>query len=184
MSFNILIATIGRPTLQRMLDSLSPQLVESDCLTIVFDGRATIPEFNVSGFKCKVNQFCEPVALGFWGHAIRNKYASLLEKKDFVMHADDDDCYYPNVFPELRALCKSTNTLYVAKIRHRNGVHVPEGAFIKINHIGTPCGIIPYDLNTKGTWTSVYGGDGRFYEQIASLGNPIVFLPTLIYHVR
>ena len=184
MSFNILIATVGRPSLQRMLDSLSPQLVESDCLTLVFDGRAAIPEFNLTKFKCKVNQFCEPVALGFWGHGIRNKYASLLEKRDFVMHADDDDYYYPDVFAELRLLCKSTNTLYIAKMRHMNGVHLPQGPFIRVNHIGTPCGIIPYDLNTKGKWITAYGGDGKFYEQIASLGSPIVFLSTLIYHVR
>lgn len=184
MTFNILIATVGRPTLQRMLNSLSPQLSESDCLTLVFDGHATIPEFNLKDFKCKVQQYCEPVALGFWGHGIRNKYAPLLEKRDFVMHADDDDYYYPSVFPELRALCTCTNTLYIAKMRHSNGTHLPEGMFIAVNHIGTPCGIIPYELNKKGTWLSRYGGDGLFYEKIAALGNPIVHLSTLIYHVR
>jgi len=183
-SLNVLIATVGRPTLQRMLDSLSPQLSESDCLTLVFDGHATIPEFNLSSFKCKVTQYCEPVALGFWGHGIRNKYASLLEKKDFIMHADDDDHYYPNVFSELRTLCSDTNTLYIAKMRTPYGRILPEGSFITVNHIGTPCGIIPYELNMKGTWATAYGGDGRFYEQIAALGNPIVHLSTLIYHVR
>jgi hypothetical protein len=183
-SFNILIATVGRPTLQRMLDSLSPQLSESDCLTLVFDGHATIPEFNTLGFKCKVQQYCEPVALGFWGHAIRNKYAPLLEKRDFVMHADDDDHYYPNVFPELKSLCSDTNTLYIAKMRDAYGRNLPDGSFIKLDHIGTPCGIIPYELNMKGTWLTRYGGDGLFYQEISALGNPIVHLSTLIYHVR
>jgi hypothetical protein len=167
-----------------MLDSLSPQLSESDCLTLVFDGHATIPEFNISNFKCKVTQYCEPVALGYWGHGIRNKYASLLEKKDFIMHADDDDHYYPNVFPELRALCSDTNTLYIAKMRHVHGSILPPGSFIRLNNIGTPCGIIPYELNMKGTWAQAYGGDGRFYEQIASTGTPVGYLSTLIYHVR
>lgn len=183
-SFNILIATVGRPSLQRMLDSLKPQLEEEDCLTIVFDGKTEIPEFNISGFKCKVNQHCEPAALGFWGHGIRNKYALLLEKRDFVMHADDDDYYYPNVFPELRALCTVRNTLYIAKMRHSNGAHLPEGPFIRVNHIGTPCGIIPYELNMKGHWHTAYGGDGQFYEQLARTGISVGYLPTLIYHVR
>lgn len=182
-SFNILIATVGRPTLQRMLDSLSPQLEEQDCLTLVFDGKSTIPEFNISGFKCKVTQYCEPAALGFWGHGIRNKYASLLEKKDFIMHADDDDHYYPNVFSQLRQLCNSTNKLYIAKMACGNRV-LPEGAFIRICHIGTPCGIIPYELNMKGHWHTSYGGDGKFYEQLAATKTPTEFLPTLIYHVR
>jgi|UniRef100_A0A6C0B0W5 hypothetical protein len=183
-TFNVLIATVGRPTLQRMLDSLSPQLSESDCLTLVFDGNATIPEFNLKDFKCKVQQYCEPVALGFWGHGIRNKYAPLLEKRDFVMHADDDDYYYPSVFPELRTSCSDTNTLYIAKLRTPYGSILPDCSFIEVNHIGTPCGIIPYELNKKGTWLPRYGGDGLFYQQIAALGNPIVHLSTLIYHVR
>ena len=183
-TFKILIATVGRPTLQRMLDSLSPQLEEEDCLTIVFDGKSEIPSFNISGFKCKVNQYCEPVALGFWGHAIRNKYASLLEKRDFIMHADDDDYYYPNVFPELRALCQRKDSLYIAKMRHSNGAHLPDGLFIAVNHIGTPCGIIPYELNMKGTWAAAYGGDGKFYEQLARTGTSVGYLSTLIYHVR
>jgi hypothetical protein len=85
MTFNLLVATVGRPTLQRLLDSLSPQLEEHDCLTLVFDGHSRHPPVNLSAFKCKVTMYCEPVALGCWGHGIRNKYASFLEKKDFVM---------------------------------------------------------------------------------------------------
>lgn len=182
-SFNVLIATVGRPSLQRMLDSLSPQLEEQDCLTLVFDGKSEIPKFNLSGFKCKVNQYYEPAALGFWGHGIRNKYASLLEKKDFIMHADDDDYYYPDAFSQLRNLCMSTNTLYIARMMFGNRV-LPEGPFIRIDHIGTPCGIIPYELNMKGNWHTSYGGDGRFYEQLAATKTPTEFLSTLIYHVR
>ena len=183
-TFNILIATVGRPTLQRMLNSLKPQLEEEDCLTIVFDGKSKIPTFNTSGFKCKVNQYCEPVALGFWGHSIRNKYASLLEKRDFIMHADDDDYYYSNVFPDLRTLCVETNTLYIAKMRYNGGIELPKGNCIAICNIGTPCGIIPYDLNMKGTWASEYGGDGRFYEQLARTGTAVSYLSTVIYHIR
>ena len=184
MTFNVLIATIGRPTLQRMLNSLSPQLQEDDCLTIVFDGRSYIPNFDVSAFKCKVVQYFEPVALGSWGHAIRNKYASLLEHRDFIMHADDDDIYLPNVFSELHKECLDRETLYIAKMRCQDRVVIPQGNFIRINHIGTPNGIIPYSLNTKGQWKYQYGGDGLFYEGLSKLAKNISFLDTIIYSVR
>jgi hypothetical protein len=182
-SFNVLIATVGRPSLQRMLDSLSPQLEEQDCLTLVFDGKSEIPKFNLSGFKCKVNQYCEPAALGFWGHGIRNKYASLLDKTDFVMHADDDDSYLPNVFSELRSKCIDNDSLYIAKMKIGNRI-VPEGNFIKINHIGTPNGIIPYKFNMLSKWESFVGGDGKFYELLSSLVSKVEYLDLLMYQVR
>jgi len=184
MTFHVLIATIGRPTLQRMLDSLSPQLDESDCLTIVYDGKSELPSFNLSALKCKVNQHIEPVALGSWGHAIRNKYAPLIEKRDFVMHADDDDIYLPGVFAELRRQCVDTQTLYIAKMHVRKiGRIIPEGDFIKINHIGTPNGIIPHELNSKSTWKYQYGGDGLFYEELSRFAKNVSFLSTVIYLV-
>jgi hypothetical protein len=181
LSFNILIATIGRPSLQIMLDSLREQLQEQDCLTLVFDGHSSIPEFNLN-FKCKVIQYFEPVALGSWGHGIRNKYASLLEKRDFIMHADDDDIYLP-VFYELRSKCINKDTLYIAKInltKYRK--IIPEGNFIRLNHIGTPNGIIPYELNKTSFWKHVYGGDGLFYEDLSKKSH-VEYLPTIIYQV-
>ena len=48
MSINVLIATIGKPILQRMINSLADQLTENDCLTIVFDGHKSIPKFDLS----------------------------------------------------------------------------------------------------------------------------------------
>jgi len=181
MSFHILIATIGRPYLQIMLDSLREQLQEQDCLTIVFDGHSTVPYFKLN-FKCKVNQYTEPVALGSWGHGIRNKYAFLLEKRDFIMHADDDDIYLP-VFDELRSKCINKDTLYIAKIiLTKQRVIIPEGNFIKLNHIGTPNGIIPYELNKCSVWKLKYGGDGLFYEDLSKKSN-VEYLSTVIYIV-
>lgn len=190
VTFNVLIATIGRPSLQRMLDSLLPQLTEQDCLTIVFDGNSELPYFDFTHAKCKVNQYCEPVALGYWGHAIRNKYASLLEKRDFVLHADDDDTYFPQVFDKLRQRCLR-NMLYIARMKLPDGRIIPQyskgfiipKSVIKLQNIGTPCGIIPYELNIKGHWKHCSGGDWLFYESIKKLTN-ITYLDLLLYNVR
>jgi hypothetical protein len=182
-SFHILIATVNRPTLQRMLNSLLPQLTEDDHVTIVFDGFSDIPKFDLTHAKCIIHQFCEPTPLGFWGHGIRNKYANLLEKTDFVMHADDDDSYLPNVFSELRSKCVNKDSLYIAKMKIGNRI-VPAGNFIKLNDIGTPNGIIPHKFNILSTWESFVGGDGRFYEKLASIVSNVEHLNLLIYQVR
>jgi len=183
-TFNVLIATVGRPGLQNMLNSLSPQLSERDCLTVVFDGKSKIPsDFDFSKFKCKINLFNEPIALKYWGHGIRNKYASLLEKRDFIMHADDDDTYTSNAFDTIRSTIIDINTLYIFKFFYNNNPF-PTKHEIKEGNIGTPMGIIPYELNNKGEWLHRYGGDGAFYEQIARNATNIVFCNEIIYILR
>lgn len=143
MSFHVLIATIGRPSLESMLHGLKKELGPEDALTIVFDGHSKEPNFDLTNFQCKVTSFCEPKALGASGHAIRNKYKNVLERRDFVMHADDDDIYVPGIFHKLRAQCTNTQQLYIAKMQDWNKVVVPKEAVLKPSHVGTPCGIIP-----------------------------------------
>ncbi len=108
-TFHILITSIGRPQLVRQINSLIPQLNENDHITIVFDG-VDIMKLDTKKAKCKIHLYKENKKLGFWGHAIRNKYAKLIEKTDFVLHADDDDYYLDNVFNRLRKKCKDKNT--------------------------------------------------------------------------
>ena len=183
-SFNILIATIGRPTLQNMLNSLKDQLKEQDCITIVFDGVDSIPEFDISNFKCKINQYNEPNSLGYWGHGIRTKYSCLIDKKDFVLHADDDDTYLPYVFDNLRNICLDKDSLYIGKMITACRRILPETNEIKRNNIGTPCGIIPYNINKHTIWPFEWGGDGMFYEEISKKSNQISYLDVILYKVR
>jgi hypothetical protein len=181
-TFNVLIATIARPSLQNMINSLAPQLKEDDCLTIVFDGHSSIPNFNLSQMKCKIHQYFEPIALGHYGHGIRNKYASLLEKRDFVMHADDDDIYLPNSFDQLRNLCTDSDVLYIGKISFSTfKLILPPDNSIRQNSIGTPCGIIPFENNKKSLWELRYGGDGGFYINLAKISPKIEYLELIMY---
>jgi hypothetical protein len=190
-TFHVLIATIGRPALINMLNSLKPQLTEADCLTVVYDGR-TCPDKSIyDGFKCKVNIFEEPVALGYWGHGIRNKYASLLEPRDFVLHADDDNRYHSSAFVYFRNMIDDKSTLYVAKTVYQDNkklIVMPSTPIIKVGNIDTGCGIIPFELNKRGTWQPIYGGDGKFYEELAAIQiaerKPIVFLDKITYLIR
>lgn len=177
-SVHILIASIGRDSLQRMLDTILPFLTEIDHLTIVFDG---VQPTNVNlETRGQVHVHSEPVALGFWGHGIRNKYAPLLEKTDFVMHADDDDAYLPNAFTDVRNTCVDTDTLYVMKMYFYQFTF-PKTPEIKICNIGTPNGIIPYELNKKGKWGDVVGGDGEFYVSLLEHTDKIIFTDHIIY---
>lgn len=179
-SINILIATIGRPTLQTMLDSILPNITQNDHVTIVFDG--VQPTKLRLATRGHVHIHHEPTALGFWGHGIRNKYKTLLVRTDFVLHADDDDVYTPRTFEILRRMCVDTNALYIAKMDFKGRI-VPRQAAIVQDDIGTPNGIIPYDLNAQGTWGDYVGGDGEFYRGIAN-GVNVFYINHVLYKVR
>jgi len=179
-SFHVLIASIGRPSLQRMIDSLISQLRACDHVTVVFDGVVAIP-IDCIGALFQLHTTEQSPALGSWGHGIRNTYARKIQRTDFVMHADDDDIYLPGTFDRLRELCKSRVCLYIAKFKRSNGTIFPLQTYVKEGEIGTPCGIIPFDLNPLGTWLPRRGGDGKFYEAISRKAKFIKFLDILIY---
>lgn len=186
VSFNILIASIGRPTLLDMLNSLKTQLTENDIITIVFDGVKPSFEINTHNFLCKIQIHYNKTNLGHWGHGIRNKYSSIIEKRDFILHADDDDIYLDNAFNLLRQDCIDTNCLYIARMSFKpfENRFVPERDEIVEAHIGTPNGIIPYELNKKSIWELRYGGDFNFYKGLEQNANNIVFLSHIIYQIK
>lgn len=192
-TFHILVATNGRPSMIKLVDSLRDQLLENDGLTIVFDGpdaynRSKYDDSWISGFKSKVNIIVQDKNTGFWGHPIRQKHVSLLDPKTtFVMHADDDDYYLPNSFNKLRTICNDSNTLYIAKMDylHNSDLIIPrQNLIIKESDIGNPNGITPYDLAPLGTWGNNYLGDFEYYNTLQKHVNNIVFLDEVIYRVN
>jgi hypothetical protein len=186
-TFHVLIATINRPCLSRMLKSLETQLLPGDYLTLVFDNHAEVPpeaHALVASFVCTVRLFAEPKALGFWGHAIRNKYRKLLDSTTFVMHADDDDTYDLDAFSKLRQVCTDPNTLYIAKMK-QGPVCIPRpNRPLKTNNIGTPNGIIPFALNKECRFQLRHGGDGMFYEALVERATSIEQLDMVVYYVK
>lgn len=187
-TFHILIATIGRKTLQNMLNSLLPQLSAVDCVTVVYDGFDAnhMPTFNFSQATCKVNQLCEPVSLGYWGHGIRNKYANLLEPRDFVLHADDDNIYLPGAFKYMREKCTDFTKLYILETSNSfNAKSLSNNKILKVGNVDTANGVIPYEYNKQSKWGLKIGGDGEFYVSLqAKYPTNIIFLHKLIYLFR
>lgn len=191
-TFHILIATAGKPCLINMLNSLKDQLNENDAITIIFDGENGLKQSSISndwliGHKSKINIIEQIPNLGFWGHGIRNKYQGILEPKTtYILNADDDDIYVPDTFNKLRRLCINPSTLYIAKflVKSKNVIVPSQNIKITQDDIGTPCGIIPFDIAAKSTWEHRYGGDFNYYDNIQKYCQQIKFLDLIIYYVN
>jgi hypothetical protein len=182
-SFHILLATIGKISILKMLKLLKNQLTKIDFLTIVFDGREKSKNIDIItkayfDFKCKVNIIVEPTNLGYWGHGIRNKHNDL--EGDFIYHIDDDDIILNNTFDTIRKHCTDTNIIYIFKIILENNKIVWRKPELEINYISTQSGVIPKELNKIGYWELKYGGDYHFYKSICNEKNTI-FIDKVIY---
>lgn len=182
-SIHVLLATIGKKNIFRILNSLLYQLNEIDFLTIVFDSKDRdniINEVNKISklFKCKVNIVFEEKNLGYWGHGIRNKHKDL--EGDFVFHIDDDDDIYQDTFDKIRHYCKNKNIIYIFKIVLENNSVIWDRKRIKYSKISTQSGLIPIKINKDGYWTLKYGGDYDFYYNLSKKYN-MVFINEIIY---
>lgn len=191
-TFHILIATAGRPSLKKMLNSLKEELTQHDAITIVFDGegakeKSTISDEWLIGHLSKITIIEQMPNLGYWGHAIRNKYQDILEpKKTFILNADDDDIYIRGSFDVLRKQCVDPGVLYIAKMVNSYTLHVcpSQAERIKERDIGTPCGIIPSGIAGKAIWHNRYGGDFEYYNKLQTFAKGIIFVDHVIYKIR
>lgn len=161
-SFNVVIATAGRKTLQRMVDSIAPQLEKQDYLTIIWDCQPMPLQIDS---ECQVITLHNPEPLGFWGHGSRNRWMPELPG-DYFLNADDDDVYTSGAMKVIRSVVKE-NKLYVFKLDHC-GLVLPIEKEIRVGNIGTPCGVYP-KVDPMPKWEHVYGGDGMFYEELAKV---------------
>lgn len=175
-SFNVIIATAGRDTLQKMIDSIAPQLEEQDYLTIIWDCQPIALQIDS---KCQVISLQNPEPLGFWGHGSRNRWQDELPG-DYFMNADDDDMYVSDAMKSIREHCKEEK-LYVFKFNNNNTA-VPREPAIYVGNIGTSCGVYP-KVKKFPKWEHEYGGDGMFYVALSEM-LPVEFVNKVIYIVR
>jgi hypothetical protein len=149
-TFHIFITPSDPDLLQRLLVSLTG-LTERDHISIVFDGTTKI-EPVVDGLLAKVHLYEEPVAYQFSGLPLRNKYASKLEPTDFVLCPHESDVYMPDVFTDLRRLCKDSTAVYIGNMKGLDGRMLPTKQLIRMGDIVASMAILPYDLFCAIGW--------------------------------
>lgn len=189
-SITVFLTTIGKPTLEDMLNSLVDELSDNDYLYIAIDGKEYFEKsYNIihpfiKKFKCNIALNFNVANLGYWGHGCRNKYQKSL-KGDFILHADDDDIYLKGSFDKIRRAIKITNNKTMLLFKFYNSYKTKDVVWkdpsIRLMNIGTPCGLIPNIPEKMGNWGHKYGGDLEFY---LSSNFEYVFCDEVIYCVK
>lgn len=194
-SITFFIATLGRSTLLNTLHSLFGQFgFGVDCIKVFVDGPPQVDMTIFNDISTMYNDISPgslefiylPENLGYWGHAIRNKYQCEFNT-DYIHHADDDDIYSPHIIPQVRSDLKSNySKLVMYKFKNSGGGIIGNKKKIIHGDVGTPSGLIPNNPKIMGEWGLFHGGDFAFYEntqrKIGKSG--IVYIDRLIYICR
>lgn len=186
-TIQVVLPTIGRKSIFKMLECLKNEMEKEDKLLIVFDSEDVdnvfkkVENFCYRNFKCHVTILFEKKKLGFGGHPIRNKYNNF--ETDFVFHVDDDDILTRNCFHVIKNICVSKHFIYIFLMTYKNTILPSQHDKIKIGDIGTPNGIIPAHINKKMKWGLFRGGDGHAYQEICK-ENPIIYINKIIYEIK
>lgn len=182
ISINVILTTVGRNSLERMLDSLLYQLKPNDYLTILSDGdhQTALDIIGRYLYDCPVLIITNPRTLGFWGHASRNKWQNTLPG-DYLINADDDDRYTDGAFDKIREVAKEKK-LYIFKHEDNGNFAWSVDGRIELGNIGTSCGVIP-NTHDLPDWELVYGGDATFYIELEKR-LPCVWIDHVIYKVK
>jgi hypothetical protein len=175
-SFNVVIATTGRSTLQAMIDSIAPQLSSEDYLTLIWD--APIDKDVVVTTPATVINILNSSPLGFWGHASRTKWQNHIPG-DYIINGDDDDVFTDDAMEIIREHCLE-DMLYIFQMQWGDTT-IPRSHKIEMANIGTPCGV--YKTGSLPEWKCEYGGDFHFYNDLSTTKD-CVFIDKVIYKIK
>lgn len=160
-TFSIIVPTSGRPTLQRTLASLAPQIEHGDELIVT--RRDDAP----------------------WGHAARDE-AMKRAAGSHLWFMDDDDAAAEGALAAIReAVAQKPDAVHIFRMRGPRRVYNSEPE-VRVGHVGTPMIVVPNEPGKLGRWDGHgYEGDGHFaVETVALRGNEPVFHDTIVALIR
>ncbi len=172
-SLCVLVPTVGRPSLTRLLQSLREQdWMPGDEVLLVSDDRheEVAALWAAAGLPGRHVPLLDGPHRD-WGHTPRNRTLPLVGA-EFVLHADDDDVLLPGALARIRAALATHPTDFhiFPFVRHRDGHLVGSERILAHNSVGTPNFVHPSGLSIA-RWGTAYGGDGAFITGTVAL-NP------------
>jgi glycosyltransferase involved in cell wall biosynthesis len=161
VSLSVIVASMGRPTLQRALDSIGDQLLPGDEVLVSVNLDAP------------------------WGHRARNQLMPAA-RGDMLLFMDDDDAYVPGALATVRERVGSeADRIHIFRMRYSTGEvlwRTPElGA--GPGNVSTIMFCVPRMVALCATWGNRYEGDYDFIAAAAEYA-PVAFHEDIIALVR
>ncbi len=143
-TFSIIVATCGRPTLSRTLESLAPQIEHGDEILVIRNDEAP------------------------WGHATRQEALSRA-KGSHLWFMDDDDIAADFALTEIRlTVAEQPDRVHIFLMK-QGDVVFGLTKMARVGHIGTPMVVVPNQEGKLGRWGTRYESDGDFFLETLAL---------------
>ena len=164
LSLSVIIASSGRPTLARTLDSVAGQMVAGDELLLSVNDNSP------------------------WGHAARNKLMRCAQGTA-LLFIDDDDAYLPGALNVVRtALAEHPTRVHIFKMRYgansaAPGAEVWTEREVVEGQVSTQTVCVPTAIAVCCRWGDRYAGDFDFISAAAAhprAGGPPVWHENVI----
>jgi glycosyltransferase involved in cell wall biosynthesis len=147
---SIIVASSGRPTLSRTVESIVTQMQPGDELLVDVNNDAP------------------------WGHAARNRLMPRATG-DFLLFLDDDDAYLPYAFDAVRsAIGQNPGRIHMFRMRYPDERELWSTQKIECGNVSTQMVVVPNKTNLLGQWGGRYEGDFDFIASTCSqMGEPV-----------
>lgn len=181
--FSVIVATQGRPSLARALQSLADQPLAADDEVLVV-GQAIPAIVDVAAAFGSRFVACPPG--GDWGHTER-QVAMPLAQGTHLVALDDDDVYQPGAFRAMRAACAAhPGRPLMFRMIAPWGATLWRDRQVREGNHGTPQFVPPNDPARLGTYGTRYAGDFDFVVSTLAHYPPdaLVWDPTVTYVCR
>lgn len=147
-ALSIVVASSGRPTLARTVESARSQMRDGDEILV------------------SVNQDCP------WGHKARNQLMRAA-RGDWLLFMDDDDMYTPGALDTVRGAVGLVGHPHVFRMRYATGDVLWTDREVRCGNVSTQMVVVPNVGDLLGRWGDRYEGDFDFIaETCSNLGQP------------
>lgn len=160
-TFSIIVPTIGRPTLNKTILSITNQILPGDQLLVICDNTDD------------------------WGKTPRTVGLNMATG-NYLLFMDDDDIYTPDAFSIIRnAIMKNPDSLHMFRmVRHKD--ILPINKTVISGEVSTQMFICPNNKAKLGIWGSGHDGDCEFVRSTCDLypKNALIWHDEIICHYR
>ena len=165
-SLSILIPTIGRSELARLLSELVPQLLSCDEILVIGDGPQPLARA-MADVDPRV-RYLEHGPDHCWGHPQRN-WAMPLARGAYLMSFDDDDRVAPRALERVRGAMADHPGRPLMFREYHEGSVIWSTRSVALGNVSTQMIVVPNVPERLGKWGSRYEGDYDFIQSTLAL---------------
>jgi len=169
-SVSVIIPAIGRPSLEKILKVLVPQLTPGDEIQVIGDGPMPTSKKISESMGSPLVKYDEQGPFWKWGNPQRNIGIDRAVGQ-YLWFIDDDDDPFPNSITLIKAIvAQKMGHMHLFHVSY-SGAPLPKMTDSRIycGNVTGQCFVTPNTKGRLGKWTDNYEGDLSFITETISL---------------